>query len=289
MYSEKRMKIDTEITDKEDVLQSYFYQIKDIPLLSFEEELKLSELIENGDEAARKKLIEANLKLVVKIARSYVTSDVSFLDLIQEGNLGLMTAAGKYSHTKKVRFSTYAGWWIRQSISRYMVNKRRTIKLPHRKEETLRKVQRVYHTLTQNLNRQPRISEIAQEVGSSCEEIKTLLNMSNGFVPVDMDCRNDEYCIIEELYEDYTYSPEQVLMRKSSRDATLKALKTLKNRERSILMYRYQFTGDQKPTFKYIGEKMGLSPETVRQIQIRAIKKMRDFSDELHSYYLEAI
>ncbi|MCL2833050.1 MAG: RNA polymerase sigma factor RpoD/SigA [Treponema sp.] len=279
----------THDANKDEVLQSYFHQIKNIPLLTFEEELELSRLIEKGDQAAKKRLIEANLKLVVKIARAYVTSDVPLLDIIQEGNLGLMTAAGKYSHLKKVRFSTYAGWWIRQTISRYMVNKRRTIRLPHRKEETLRRIQRVYHTLTQTLNRQPRLEEIAQNVGASCAEVELILNMTNGFIPVDMDNRNDEYGIIEDIYEDYTYSPEQQLMRKSSRDATLKALKSLKNRERRILMYRYEFNGEEKPTLKNIGEKMGISPETVRQIEIRAINKMRNFSDDLHTYYLEAI
>ncbi|MCL2479169.1 MAG: RNA polymerase sigma factor RpoD/SigA [Treponema sp.] len=277
------------VTNQEDVLQSYFTQIRKIPLLTFEEELELSKLIEKGDAAAKNRLIEANLKLVVKIARSYVTADVPLMDIIQEGNLGLMTAAGKYSHTRKVRFSTYAGWWIRQTISRYMINKRRTIRLPHRKEETLRRIQKVYHTLAQTLCRQPKVEEIAQEVGVSCEDVEMLLNMTSGFTPVDMDNRNDEYGIVEDIYEDYTYSPEQVLMRKSSRDATLRALNTLKNRERRILMYRYQFSGDEKPTLKNIGERMGLSPETVRQIEIRAIKKMRNLSDDLHTYYLEAI
>ena len=284
-----KMSNSTADTDREDVLQSYFNQIKDIPLLTFEDELELSRLIEKGNESAKRKLIEANLKLVVKIARSYITADVPFLDIIQEGNLGLITAASKYSHTRKVRFSTYAGWWIRQTISRYMVNKRRTIRLPHRKEETLRRIQRVYHTLAQTLRRQPRLEEIANEVGASCEDVELLLNFTNGFTPIDMDNRNDEYHIIEDLYEDYTYSPEQILMRKSSRDATIRALKSLKNRERRILMYRYQFTDEEKPTLKNIGEKMGLSPETVRQIEIRAIKKMRNFSDDLATYYVEAI
>ena len=275
--------------DQDDVLLSYFSQIKHIPLLTFDEELELSKLIEKGDEGARKRLIEANLKLVVKIARYYATSDVPLIDIIQEGNLGLMTAASKYSHTKNVRFSTYAGWWIRQNISRFMVNKRRTIRLPHRKEETLRRIQKVYHTLTQSLKRQPRLEEIAREVNASCEDVELLLNLTHGFIPIDMDNKNDEYGIIEDIYEDYTYSPEQMLMRKSSRDATLKALKALKTRERRILMYRYQFSGDEKPTLKNIGDRMGLSPETVRQIEIRAINKMRNLSADLKPYYVEAM
>ena len=274
---------------QDDALQSYFTQIRNIPLLTFEEELELSRLIEKGDKAAKVRLIEANLKLVVKIARSYATTDVSLMDIIQEGNIGLMTAAAKYSHSKNVRFSTYAGWWIRQTISRFMVNKRRTIRLPHRKEETLRRIQKVYHTLAQTLKRQPRISEIAHEVGASCEDVEMLLNMTNGFAPIEMDGRNEEYGIVEDIYQDYTYSPEHVFMRQSSRDATLRALKNLKTRERRILMYRYQINGNEKQTLKSIGDKMGLSPETVRQIEIRAIAKMRGFSDDLQSYYTEAM
>ena len=274
---------------QDEALQSYFTQIKNIPLLTFEEELELSRLIEQGNKHAKVRLIEANLRLVIKIARSFVTSDVSLMDIIQEGNIGLMTAAAKYSHSKNVRFSTYAGWWIRQTISRFLVNKRRTIRLPHRKEEILRRIQKVYHTLAQTLKRQPRIPEIAREVGASCEDVEMLLNLTNGFIPVEMDGRNEEYGIVEDVYEDYTYSPEKVLMRKSSRDATLKALKNLKSRERRILMYRYQIDNNEKHTLKSIGDKMGLSPETVRQIEIRAIEKMRSFADDLQPYYNEAI
>jgi len=273
----------------DDALQSYFCQIKNMPLLTFEDELELSKLIEKGNAAAKVKLIEGNLKLVVKIARSFSSSDVSLMDIIQEGNIGLMTAAAKYSHTKNVRFSTYAGWWIRQSISRFLVNKRRTIRLPHRKEEVLRRIQKVYHSLAQTLKRQPRIQEIAQEVGVTCEDVELLLNLTHGFIPIEMDGKTEEYGIVEEIYEDYTYSPEKVLMRKSSRDATIRALKNLKTRERRILMYRYQMNGDDKPTLKNIGDKMGISPETVRQIEMRAIEKMRGFSDDLQPYYVEAM
>jgi RNA polymerase primary sigma factor len=279
----------TTYTEQDDVLQSYVAQIRRIPLLSFEEELELSQLIQQGDEGARQRLIEANLRLVVKIARSYAANDVSIMDIIQEGNLGLMHAADKYSHLKNVRFSTYAGWWIRQSISRFLVNRRRAIRLPHRKEEILRRVQRVYHTLSQTLMRQPRLEEIAQEIGVSQEDIELILSMTNGFVPLEVEGGNEEYGVVMDVYEDYTYSPEQAVMRQSSRDATLKALKALKSKERRILMYRYQLNGGERHTLKSIGDKMGLSPETVRQIEIRALRKMRDHAEDLQAYYMEAI
>ena len=143
--------------DPDDSLQAYFNQIRRIPLLTFEEELELSKCVHKGDEAARRRLIEANLRLVVKIARGYLASNVSLMDLIQEGNMGLMHAVGKYDHNKQVRFSTYAAWWIRQFVSRYLANKRRTIRLPHRKEETLRKIQQSFYSLSQLYMRQPKV------------------------------------------------------------------------------------------------------------------------------------
>ena len=275
--------------EQDDVLRSYITQIRRIPLLSFDDELDLSRLIQQGNEEARRRLIEANLRLVVKIARSYAAVDIPMMDIIQEGNLGLMHAAEKYSHLKNVRFSTYAGWWIRQSISRFLVNRRRAIRLPHRKEEVLRRVQRVYHTLSQTLMRQPRLEEIAKEIGVSQEDIEVILTMTNGFVSLEIDTGGEEYGVAMDIYEDYTYSPEQALMRQSSWDATLKALKTLKTRERRILMYRYQLNGGERQTLKSIGDKMGLSPETVRQIEIRALRKMRDHAKDLEAYYTEAI
>jgi RNA polymerase primary sigma factor len=137
--------------------------------------------------------------------------------------------------------------------------------------------------------REPRNDEIAKEIGASKEDVQYILNMACSHIPLESDHSNTDNPVIMDVYEDYTYSPELALMRKSSRDATMKALKTLKSRERSILMYRYQFDGIEKHTLKSIGDKMGISPETVRQIEMRAIEKMRDFSDELHPYHLEAI
>jgi RNA polymerase primary sigma factor len=276
--------------NKDDILQSYFEQIKVIPLLNFEEELELSRRIQdNGDEAARRRLVEANLRLVVKIARSYITADVSFMDIIQEGNMGLMRAADKYDYQRHIRFSTYASWWIRQSITRFLANRRRVIRLPHRKEEILRKVRRAYHTLSQILMRQPKTGEIAAEIGVPLEDVEFVLTITNGFISLETENSGEESIAAMDLHEDYTYSPEGALMRKSSRDATLRVLDRLKERERSILVDRYQLNGGERYTLKRIGDKMGLSPETVRQIEIKALKKIRSHADELRSFYVEAI
>jgi RNA polymerase primary sigma factor len=275
--------------DNENILQAYFDQIKAISLLSFDEELELARRIQAGDEAARRRLIEANLRLVVKIARAYIVSDVSFMDIIQEGNMGLMHAAEKYDHRKNVRFSTYAGWWIRQYISRYLANNRRVIRLPHRKEEIFRKIKGAYHTLSQVLMRQPKISEIAKEINVPVDDVEYIMNITHGLVSLEMETGEEESVAMMDLHEDYTYSPERVFMRNTSRAAALRVLDRLKDREKRILMCRYQLNGCEAHTLKNIGDEMGISPETVRQIEIKALKKMRTHAEELRSIFAEAI
>jgi RNA polymerase primary sigma factor len=279
-------------TNVENILQLYYNTLKTVPLLSFEEELELSKRIQRGDEAAKHRLIEANLRLVVKIARMYMTSDVSFMDIIQEGNLGLMRAAEKYDHFKHVRFSTYANWWIRQAIIRFLSNRRRAIRLPHRKEETLRKIQKACHILSQVFMRQPDTKEIAEYLGIAKEEVALIMSMTNGLIPLETNLEAEECSAVIDVHEDYTYNPERALMRKSVQDETLRSLNHLKDRERRILMYRYQLNGCERYTLKTIGAKMGISPESVRQIEIKALKKIRDNAApdfRAAMYYNEAI
>jgi RNA polymerase primary sigma factor len=274
----------------ENILQTYFNQIKVFPLLSFAEELELAKRIKTGDSAALHQLINANLRLVVKIARRFIIPDASFMDIIQEGNLGLIHAAEKYDPLKKVRFCTYANWWIRQFIGRYLVNKSRIVRLPHRKEEILRKIRYAYHSLSQTLMHQPRSEEIAKELGISSRDIDYIVNISSGPLPLENDTGKDEDAAVLKFHEDYTYSPEQAFFRKFSREGTIRALDNLKDREKHVLIYRYQLEGSGPHTLKKIGDKMGISPETVRQIEIKAIKKMRGQAKELRDkVYPEAI
>ncbi|GHV82134.1 hypothetical protein AGMMS49991_06920 [Spirochaetia bacterium] len=276
--------------DGDDSLQSYFEQIKSVPLLSFEEELELSKRIQKGDELAKNRLIETNLRLVIKIARMYLTSDVSFMDLIQEGNIGLMRAAEKYDHAREFRFSTYAAWWIRQAITRFLANKRRAIRLPHRKEESLRKIRNAYQALIQTMMRQPTIDEVAMYVGMDASDVAYILNITNNMVSLEADVGGADSTTVADLHEDYTYNPERVLMRKTNQDITLHFLNRLKDREKRILMYRYQMNGGEHHTLKAISVELGISPETVRQIEMRAMKKMRANAAEIRdSVYLTAM
>jgi RNA polymerase primary sigma factor len=256
-------------------LQIYFSQIKAFPLLTFEEELELAKRIRQGERACWQRLVESNLRLVVKIARAYMSPDIPLMDLIQEGNLGLIHAVDRYDPVRCVRFSTYANWWIKQSIVRFLVNKRRVIRLPHRKEEILQKVQKSYHTLTQELARKPTVEEIAREIGVTQKDVNSVLHMTN-ILSLDGDADESGSAGILEFHEDYTYNPERALLRKDSQAAVKKLLGSLKEREKNILMYRYQFKGTERYTLKKISAKMGISPETVRQIEMRAIKKLRN-------------
>lgn len=265
-----------------DSLKMYFDQIKHYPLVSFEEEQVLGKRIQKGDMQARRRLIEANLRLVIKIARSYLTSGVSLLDLIQEGNLGLMRAVDKFDPAKNVHFATYANWWIRQGIIRYLANRRRLIRLPNRKEELLLKVQRSYHVLSQRLSHEPGPGDISSELGVMEDDVTALLAMSNEVI--SLDAETEENGSVMEYHEDYTYNPEWMLMKKSAGAMTRNMLKKLSDKERNILIYRYQLSGKERYTLKKIGAKMGISPETVRQIEMRAIRKIRADNSDLRLY-----
>jgi RNA polymerase primary sigma factor len=270
-------------TSTEDNLKAYFAQIKKAKLLTFEEELDLSRRIQDGEEAARRLLIESNLRLVVRIAKNYLTPDVSILDLIQEGNLGLMKAVSKYDFRRQVRFSTYASWWIKQSIVRSLSNKKRAIRLPHRQEEKLRKINKIYNNLSQVLMREPTLVEIAEEIGLQEEEVASIINSSSTVASLDSILSTDSGTL-HDVVEDTSFDPARELTQKNLRDDTLKLLGTLQAKERQILLYRFAFVSGKRYTLKKIGDEMGISPETVRQIELRALKKLRSFSDELKEY-----
>ncbi|MDR0463993.1 MAG: RNA polymerase sigma factor RpoD/SigA [Treponema sp.] len=271
------------------LLETYIKQIKTFPLLSFEDELELSKQIQEGNSEAVDRMVNSNLRLVVKIAGLFTSPNVPILDLIQEGNIGLIHAAKKFDYRKNVRFCTYASLWIRQFISRYISSKKRMVRLPQRKEETVKKIQKTYHVLCQTLMHQPGSSDIAKELGISVQEVNSYINMAVDSLFLDQNI-NDENISTMDIHEDYTYSPERNLLKQASRDGTLRVLNKLKDREKRILSYRYQLDGCERHTLREIGEKMNISPETVRQIERRALRKIRRHVDELREcIYVEAI
>lgn len=264
-------------------LHAYLEEISRFKLLEFEEELNLSRRIEKGDKDALNALINANLRLVVKIAKAYVSAEMGLMDLIQEGNLGLIKAAEKYDYRKEVRFSTYASWWIKQSITRSITNKKRAIRLPHRKEEALKRLQRISEEFSQEYFRHPTMEELAAYTGMKETEVSAVLDLGNATVSLDTEINLNSGTLLDVL-EDNSYSPDHELMRKSMRDDTRRFLDILREREKTILMYRFAFDGGKKYTLKMIGEKMGISPETVRQIEMRALKKLRTEAEPIREY-----
>ncbi len=268
----------------EDTLKMYYERVKLIPLLNAEEERDLSMRIQDGDESARSRLIEANLRLVIKIARAFANFDIPLIDLIQEGNMGLIKAAERFDYRRNVRFSTYASWWIKQAVTRSLVNSRRTIRLPHRKEELLRRIHKVYGYLSQSLSREPSHSEIAAELGIEAQQVRETLEMGGAIVSLECEHDDEDSGGIIDVYEDDTYRPDTAFMRDCERERTVTMLEALLERERKVLMYRFEFFGAGKNTLKGIGESMGISAETVRQIEKRAIRKLRESADEYMEY-----
>lgn len=271
------------------LLDTYFKQIKAFPLISFEEELILSKQIQNGSTAAMHKLVNSNLRLAAKIAGMYSTPGIPVLDLIQEANMGLVQAAKKFDYRKNVKFCTYASWWIRQFITRYIVNKKRLIRLPQSKEDDLRRIQQTYNILCQTMMHTPQTQDIANELGITIQEFDDIVNMTADSLPLELTVNDDEKCCGIDIYEDFTYCPERNLMKQISRDGTNRILEKLKDRERRIINYRYQLNGCKRHTLREIGNKMNLSAETVRQIELRAINKIKCHAKELRECVYEAI
>jgi RNA polymerase primary sigma factor len=204
--------------------------------------------------------------------------------------MGLMHSTEKFDYKKNVRFCTYAGWWVRQFIIRYLTNKRRIVRLPQRKEEILRKVQQTYNTLSQTLKHQPKTKEIADELGIPVKDIDFILNMSSSALSLELDTNKDDYTTTIDIHEDYTYCPERNLLQKYYREGARRFLDRLKDREKQVLSYRYQLEDGKHYTFREIGAKMDLSPEMIRQIEMKALAKIRSHADELKKFgYLEAM
>jgi RNA polymerase primary sigma factor len=269
--------------EQDNCLNTYLYQISSDKLLTAEEEKRLSKRILRGDTNARKILINSNLRLVVKIAKGYLSHDMELLDLIQEGNVGLIKAAEKFDFKKNVRFSTYASFWIRQSIARAISNKSRMIRFPHRKEERLRKITKAQQRLIRDLGRDPDVEEIAGETSLEETEVKSILTLPDKVVSFESFAESD-HCSIGHVIEDPKYSPDYTVMRDYLREKTHQMLAILSEREKQVLLLRYSFLQGEHFTLKEIGKKLEISPETVRQIEMKALHKIRDHFSHLKEF-----
>jgi RNA polymerase primary sigma factor len=260
-------------------LNSYLMQIRNDRLLTAAEEHDLSRKILRGDQGARERLINSNLRLVVKIAKGYISHDMDLLDLIQEGNLGLIRAAEKFDFRKNVRFSTYASFWIKQSIARALSNKSRMIRLPHRKEEKLRKITRACNKLSKDTSAPPDLRRLSEETSIEEGEISSIMKLPDRVLSMESADEKDGFSL-QHVVEDPKYNPDYIVMRNYLRSKTREMLDILTEKERKVILYRYSFINAKKHTLKDVGEKLNISPETVRQVEMRALRKIREhFSD----------
>lgn len=260
-----------------EALSIYLKEIGQIPLLTEEEEKELGEKAAGGDDEARRRLEESNLRLVVSIAKHYAGRGVQLMDLIQEGNIGLMHAAEKYDYTKENKFSTYAAWWIKESIQRAIDQQSREIRVPVHVAENMKRVQRVSRELQQRLGREPSPAEIARELGDKTEEdVKNVLSYLQNPVSLETPVGEEGEESLGDMVADRSAdSPEEAMNKLVQREEVRELLETLNDREREVIRLRYGLDGGRSHTLEEIGDKLGVTRERIRQIEIRAMQKMR--------------
>ena len=269
-----RKNIMTKRTDNN--YQIYMSQIARYPLLTAEREKELATRIRNGDAAAREEMIQGNLRLVIKIALEYNNLGVPLLDLISEGNIGLIRAVERFDKTKGVKLSTFAAYWINQRIKRALVNQSKTIRLPVHLTDKLSMVRRVAQQMGQDLGREPTVEEIADETGISLRKLKSLWRVSNQTTSLDQTVGDhSEHTLGEMVNDESMRDPAQIVSDAEMRGKMMEAMHTLDKRERSVINARFGFGSDEPLTLDEVGEKMGFTRERIRQIQNNALKKLR--------------
>ena len=258
-------------------LQIYLNEIGQIPLLSEEEEKILGEKSAAGDAEARQRLAEGNLRLVVSLAKHYTGRGVAIMDLIQEGNMGVMHAAEKYDHTKENRFSTYAAWWIKEAMQRAIDQQSREIRVPVHVAENMKRVQKAARDLQQSLGRDATTAEIAQKLGDKTEEeVKDIISYLQNPVSLESPVGEDGESSLGDMVEDHSgQTPEEAMDILARQEEVRELLDTLTERERQVVRMRYGL-GEEKPqTLEEIGSALGVTRERVRQIEARAMEKLR--------------
>ena len=260
----------------EDPVRMYLKEIGKVPLLSAEEEIELAKRMENGDEAAKKRLAEANLRLVVSIAKRYVGRGMLFLDLIQEGNLGLIKAVEKFDYRKGYKFSTYATWWIRQAITRAIADQARTIRIPVHMVETINKLIRVSRQLLQELGREPTPEEIADKMDMSVERVREILKISQEPVSLETPIGEEEDSDLGDFIQDDNVPvPADAAAFTLLKEQLVEVLSTLTDREQKVLRLRFGLDDGRARTLEEVGKEFNVTRERIRQIEAKALRKLR--------------
>ena len=287
----KKSKVEPDLAEiADDSVRMYLREIGKIPLLKTEDEIRLAKRIEKGDILAKKQLAEANLRLVVSITKKYIGRGLSLLDLIQEGNTGLMRAVEKFDYKKGFKFSTYATWWIRQAITRAIADQARTIRIPVHMIETINKLIRVERQLVQDLGREPTPEEIAQELGLDVEKVEHIIKISQETVSLEAPVGEEEDSKLGDFIEDTKHiSPEESTAQQLLRDKIKEFLGELSPREQKILKMRFGLEDGRTHTLEEVGQEFGVTRERIRQIEAKALSKLKkgEKSKDLEEYLYE--
>ena len=277
LIMEQEPKTFSAIAHEDDVLQMYLKDIGKIKLLSRKEEQNLGKRIkEDNCEISKRKLIQANLRLVVSIAKKYIGQGVLFMDLVQEGSLGLIKAAEKFDYTKNFKFSTYATWWIKQTIVRAIVNNSKQIRIPVHMVDKIRKYKQVYSELYFKNNSEPSDEDIAEKMGISVEKV---LKIKKAIIknPISLETPITEDLNVGDYVEDkHSKAPEVQTDRNIMRENLIEVISSLPEREQKILSYRFGINGEPTMTLENLGEMLGYSKERIRQLEIEALKRIRE-------------
>src|SRR3954451_1916511 len=275
IHGEKPPELDLTVEPSLHSLRLYLREIGKVPLLTAHQEVSLAKRIERGDMRAKQQMIEANLRLVVSIAKGYLGRGLSFLDLIQEGSLGLIRAVEKFDYRKGYKFSTYATWWIRQAVTRAIADKSRTIRIPVHMVEKLNKAVHVERQLVQKLGREPLPSEIARELGMTADEVREILRMAQAPISLEKPIGEDEESELGDFVRDDSEpTPFDTATLNLRREDIERALESLPERERRVIELRYGLTGDRPRTLEEVGRAFGVTRERIRQIENNTLKKL---------------
>jgi RNA polymerase primary sigma factor len=271
----KKLEIDLTVEPSLDSLRLYLRSIGRVELLTAEQEVMLARRIERGDMDAKQQMIEANLRLVVSIAKSYLGRGLTFLDLIQEGSMGLIRAVEKFDYRRGYKFSTYATWWIRQAVTRAIADKGRTIRIPVHMVEKLNKVVHVERQLVQQLGREPTPEEIANELETSVREVRDVLRMAQQPISLEKPIGEEEESELGDFVEDQTAeSPFELAAERLRRENLRRALAALPEREREVIEMRFGLTGERPYTLEEVGRAFNVTRERIRQIENHTLKKL---------------